>query len=102
MRLNIYSIKDEMPDKNLLEENIFLITPLKKGKFTIDLKQHNIVVESDFIVTLEWVKSYKVIEHGLCFTSLGSLPSPYFRTTSQAAWHKLKKNGLGFYFTAKY
>ena len=52
-RLNIYSIKDDLPDKNLVPENIIIKTKIKNGVVTVDLRKYFITVEDDFIAALE-------------------------------------------------
>jgi hypothetical protein len=99
-RLNIYSIKDNMPSKNLLLENIYLSTALKKGKVSVDLKPYNIIVEEDIIVTIEWIQNLG--KGGLNF-SAGMFNQPMFhRQTSFGQWKKTSVVSLGFNVDVKY
>lgn len=53
-RLNFYDVKSKKPNEFInKEEIIFEINSTDKGVFTVDLKDEDIVVEKDFICTLE-------------------------------------------------
>lgn len=55
-RVNIYSVIKMMPNKNLLAKNILCeVTNKKMGWINLDLSEHNIVVNDDIIVAIEWV-----------------------------------------------
>lgn len=99
-RLNFYSVKDKMPHENILTENIIVETQIKEGVLTVDLSEYNIVVEDDFMVSLEWIENLG--QDGLFF-SMSFFGSPVIsRQTSQAYWKKQKPVGIGFSVTAKY
>jgi len=56
-RVNVYSIKDGMPEKNLLTSNILLpIYNKQKGWVALDLKPYNLSFNQDVVVSLQWVK----------------------------------------------
>ena len=60
-RFNIYSLKDGLPNKNLLKEPIYF--HLKKGQFdrnkvNFDISDHNIQVSRDFAASFEQIKQY--------------------------------------------
>ena len=75
-RLNIYDIKDGLPNNNLLKESIYIDkNDIKEdGHINIDLKPYSIIVEDDFFITLELVKD----------SGIEKTPptSKYFGTTS--------------------
>jgi len=99
-RLNFYSLKNKMPHENILTENIFVETQIKQGVLTVDLSEYNIVVEDDFMVSLEWIEDLG--QDGLYF-SMSFFGSPVIsKYTSQADWKKAKPIGIGFSVTAKY
>ncbi|MFD0749999.1 carboxypeptidase-like regulatory domain-containing protein [Mucilaginibacter calamicampi] len=101
MRLNVYSVKDGMPDKNLLHDNIFVTVKKGQKAIDVDLTPYNIMVEDKFFIGLEWIKTEP--GHGLMFSAALFFASPIIsRETSQAAWEKLGIAGVGFNVTAEY
>jgi hypothetical protein len=57
-RINIYSVKDNMPDTLLYNKQIFMaVDNFKKGWINVDMEPYNIKVPQDFIVTIQWVDS---------------------------------------------
>lgn len=101
MRLNVYSVKDGMPDKNLLHDNIFVTVKKGQKAINLDLTPYNIMVEDKFFIGLEWIKAAP--GHGVMFSAALFFASPIIsRETSQAAWEKLGIAGVGFNVTAEY
>lgn len=98
-RLNIYTLKEGMPDKSLLRENIIITCRQKSGPLTVDLSRHHLVVEDDFFVSLEWLESLE--EGGIRFSTsmLGSPTIVKMATCSE--WAKLGLLSLGFNVTAE-
>jgi hypothetical protein len=101
LRLNIYSVKDGLPDQNLLSQNI--LTTVKNGQqsVSIDLNPYNIMIDDDkFFVSLEWIQSSR--GHGLMFSAslLGS--GIISRGTSQDKWEKVGLFSVGFNVLAEY
>ncbi|GAQ50182.1 hypothetical protein FPK15_contig00131-0001 [Flavobacterium psychrophilum] len=99
-RLNIYSIKDEMPYENLLSENIYFSTDIKKGKVSIDLTKYNIVVNQDVIITIEYIK--ELGKGGLNFSGGLFGNKLYHRQTSFSEWKKTGTVSLGFNVDVRY
>jgi hypothetical protein len=99
-RLNIYTIEDDLPFENILTENIYLTTQIKYGAISFDLKKHNIYVEEDFIIALEWIKDLG--EEGLYFAASFANGPIFSRKASQGDWEEASFIGLGFNVTAKY
>jgi len=100
LRLNIYSVKDGLPDKNLLQQNIFVTVKRGDKMVTINLEPYNIMVEDKFFISLEWIKNTG--GHGLMF-SASLLSSPIIaRETSQDKWEKIGIAGVGFNVLAEY
>lgn len=57
-RINIYSVKDNMPDTLIYNKQIFMtVDNFKTGWTKVDLAPYNIKVNQDFIVTVQWVES---------------------------------------------
>lgn len=100
-RLNFYDLKDGLPNKNLLKDNIIIVSQIKEGKLTVDLRDYDIVLYEDFFVSLEWIENLGD-KDGLNF-SAGFLGSPIIiRSTSQDSWQKIGAISLGFNVTVKY
>lgn len=98
-RLNFYSAKNGLPDKNLLDKNIIASFTEKEGKLTVDLREYNIVLEDDTIVTMEWIE--ELGKHGLAFATSSSTAQnrrAIIRHTSQGDW---KTGGPGIGITLK-
>jgi hypothetical protein len=100
LRLNIYSIKDGLPDKNLLQDNI--ITTVRKGdrQITINLDPYNIVVDDNFLISLETIQN--ISGRGLMFSASLLSSALIARETSQAKWVKIGIVGVGFNVLAEY
>jgi len=86
-RLNIYKVLGKMEFENILREPIYVIMPkqLVSNEIQIDLKSKNIVVEGDFLVTLEHIKD---LGAGSLYFCAGFGDQTYFRKTSQGEWGK--------------
>jgi len=94
MRLNFYSVKNGMPDKLIINKNIIVTAPINNDRLVVDLTPHNIMVEDDFFVSLEWIESTP--GQRIMF-SAGLLAKPLIaRETSQGTWHKVGMVGVGF------
>lgn len=103
-RLNVYSVKDNLPDKNILKKNIYVSTNIKKGIVTVDLKPYSIVLNDDFFISLEWIKNLAELndlENSLMFSASILNNKCYYRKTSQDSWKKVPVS-IGFYTTVKY
>jgi hypothetical protein len=101
-RLNFYSIKNGIPDKNLNFENIIVETNIKNGILTVDLEKYNIVVEDDFYVTMEWIEDFGDAETGLMFSANFFNKKIVARATSQGNWKKLGVVSVGMNVTVDY
>jgi len=100
LRLNFYSVKDGLPDKSILNQNI--IVTVKKGQdmITVDLQPYHIMVEDNFFVSLEWIKNMQ--GHGIKFSASFFGGPMIVRETSQAKWEKFGIAGVGFNVLAEY
>jgi hypothetical protein len=84
-RVNIYKVHGKMDFENILREPVYLKMPKKSvGEgIVIDLAAKNIVVDGDFLVTLEHVKD---LGPGNLYFCAGLSSKTYFRKTSQGKW----------------
>jgi hypothetical protein len=103
-RLNVYEYKNGLPERNILQQAIYItVTETKKGWVSVDLAPYNIVVQGDFVIALEWVADFTKggnIQQGLVFP-IGLGHQLFARKTSQGNWRK-HPFGIGFNVTAKY
>lgn len=84
-RLNIYKVQGKMNFKNILQEPIYIKMPKKslKDEIQIDLQSRNIVVDGDFLITLEHIKD---LGPGYLHFCAGITDKTYYRKTSQGKW----------------
>ncbi|MGB3585094.1 MAG: carboxypeptidase-like regulatory domain-containing protein [Tunicatimonas sp.] len=84
-RLNFYSVKNGKPYQNLLNQNVVASFTESRGQLTVDLRDYNIMLEDDVIVTMEWIE--ELGEHGLAFSTGSSWTRrAIVRQTSQGNW----------------
>jgi hypothetical protein len=101
MRLNFYSLKDGMPDKLIIKENIIVVPPPGSTIMEVDLTPYNIVVDGNFFVSLEWIESSKKAVTFSADFSETAIPM-MIRATSQGDWEKANEFGVGFTVTGSY
>jgi len=87
-RLNIYKVTEKMKFTNILREPIYITLPKKsvKDEISINVESRNIVVDGNFLVTLEHVKDLKGGHMYFC-AGLGN--KTYYRKTSQGKWESV-------------
>lgn len=104
-RLNIYSLKNNLPDTLLFNNEILVsLKDFKTGWTQIDLTPYHMVVNSDFAVTLQWVDYDKnmvakpeiLIPGAISFSHIS-----YFRTASQDKWNSVK-GSASYFLTVRY
>jgi pimeloyl-ACP methyl ester carboxylesterase len=98
-RVNIYEVKNGLPDKNILTDNIIVKINGQAGKIDVDLSKYNTVVNDDFFIGLEWVEGKN--NSGIVFSSGFVNKGTYYRKASQGRWKKYPM-GVGFNVTSKY
>jgi hypothetical protein len=84
-RLNIYKVIGKRQFENILSTPIYLQISkdeVKEG-IHIDLQSRNIVVDGDFLVTLEHVKD---LGKGYLYFPVSMLDKTFYRKTSQGKW----------------
>lgn len=100
-RLNLYSLKDGLPEDNILKEPIFVETTLQQGNVSVMLKEYNLCIEEDFVVSLEWLKDLGGTS-GLYFSASITGPDMFFREASQSEWKKTDVGCVGFWLDVSY
>jgi hypothetical protein len=99
VRLNVYNIKDGLPNKNILNKQIFIdISSI--GEYILDLQRKNIVTTGDFFVCLEYFKIPDQHEGKLIFCAVHNPDihkgNGYYRLTSHGKWNREYGDNLGF------
>ncbi len=84
-RLNVYRIGKGKTFENVLDSPIYVKLGKSeiKDKISINLEHLNLVLEGDFLVTLEHIKE---LGPGGLYFSTGLSHKTYYRKTSQGAW----------------
>jgi len=99
-RLNIYSLKNNLPDTPLFNHEILVsLKNFKTGWSKIDLTPYKLTVDDDFAITLQWVDFDKeMVEEPkiLVPISVSFSHLSYFRTTGQNKWHSARGNSSVF------
>jgi hypothetical protein len=94
-RLNIYTISKNIPDNNLLNNDIVFKIYQSKGLFTINLEEYSVFVKEDVIICLELLELFGADDSKFDIpASVGGIS--YFRLASQDKWNRLKMIKLGY------
>ncbi|KAA3436553.1 carboxypeptidase-like regulatory domain-containing protein [Rufibacter hautae] len=97
-RLNVYSVKDNLPYQNLAPKDIYVtVENQKRGWIAVDLEPYNLYVQDDFVVSLEWIDCLPK-KDALALTIAGALPgfhTTFHKDASQAKWEKITSFGMG-------
>ena len=99
-RINIYKMRNGIPGENILKEPLYITTKIKKGTLKIDLRKYNLIVDDNFLASIEWIKGLK--GSNLYFSGGLLNQDSYSRKTSQGNWKKVPTIGLGIYSTVTY
>jgi hypothetical protein len=98
-RLNIYTISKNIPDNNLLNNDIVFKIYQSKGLFTINLEEYSVFMKDDVIICLELLELFGADDSKFEIpATLGGVS--YFRLASQDKWNKLKMIKLGYFIKA--
>lgn len=104
LRVNIYTLKNNVPD-TLINKNAIYIDVIdeQSGWHVVDLSKFNIIVNSDFVISLQWVEHVlKNDAHNVFIPGDFSFSkTSYFRIASQDKWKKSKAS-LCYYVTLNY
>lgn len=100
-RVNIYSVKNGLPDTLLFNRQIFAtIDQFYTGWIRIDLEQYQIKVNSEFIVTVQWIESrMDKKENPITILPIAFTPfskNCYARVASQDKWKRIGVNLSSF------
>ncbi|MCP4178426.1 MAG: carboxypeptidase-like regulatory domain-containing protein, partial [bacterium] len=83
-RLNIYKTIGKLNFENILDTPIYFKVPKNKatGKFSIDLNSYNLVLQGDYLITIENVKN---LGEGKLYFYTGK-DKCYYKNISQGRW----------------
>ena len=98
-RVNLYSSKNNQPDRNILKQPIYVTAKIKSGTVTIDVKKYGIVVEDDFFVAVQWISSSRKETLNFC-SGLGG--KAFIRSASEDKWFSNESFGVGMYCNISY
>lgn len=100
-RVNIYSVKNDMPDTLICDKQLFAtINDFKTGWTKIDLEQFNIKIKGEFIITIQWIESrMNKKENPITILPVAVTPfskNCYTRIASQDKWKRMGINLSSF------
>lgn len=104
-RLQLYSVRQRLPDRPLLRRNVFVDVTQPRGWVHVDLQADSLVLRglTEVAVTLQWVRS-EAQEGSQKAFGIAAVPTPghsiLFRDKSQAPWRAVKPGNLSLYLTA--
>ncbi|GAA4279244.1 carboxypeptidase-like regulatory domain-containing protein [Aquimarina mytili] len=94
VRVNIYKIDNDQPGENIVNKNILHSISRKSGEESIDLSTYDIIVNQDFIASIELVKVYgKNLKFAITGSTIGH---SFTKKTSQDPWSFQKSTGVAF------
>lgn len=105
VRLKLYSLRQNLPQAELLPQVIQLdVPPRYTGWIETDLSRYNLRLEEDFVVALEWLQEENETEKSwLASGMVFSPPQPdYYKAANQDGWKMLRNESVGLYVTLLY
>ena len=113
-RLHIRNIVNELPDDDLLTENIFVPVTKRSGWVVIDLSKYNLVFQGEIFLSLELLETKGINKNRLAtlHTSDGKKQAPIFsfngstdqfdtysKMSSGSQWRIIEYGTVNFYLT---
>jgi len=98
VRLNFYAVENGMPGKRLVEKSIIRKSILDKGWFRIDLKDEDIFLDEDFVVSFEFLPS---TQQAIFFAAKIGAADSFLRSSSLGVWRKNAVGGCSIFVTAE-
>lgn len=105
LRVNVYSVKNGLPDSLITNQNIIVEVPQEKtGWMTVDLLPYHIQVQDDFAISMQWLDS-KITDAQAPKIWIPGTVSPfghvYYRDASQDKWRRAAAK-ISYYVTILY
>jgi hypothetical protein len=91
LRLHLRDIADNLPNKELLKENIILTVSKESGWVEIDLSSYDIILKGEVALTLEWINVYGENVNKLIRMNKAKEP------TANVLFNVRKKKGLSLF-----
>lgn len=98
VRVNFYALENGVPGKRLIEKSIIRKSIINKGWFSVDLKDEEIYLEEDFVVSFEFLPS---TQSSIFFAAKMGAANSFLRSSSLGAWRKNALGGCSIYVTAE-
>jgi hypothetical protein len=112
LRLHVRDIKDGLPHKELINENIYFTIEKSSGWAEIDLKGYNIVLKDEVALTIEWIKVFDLNKKNLVrvnkskqktanvlFSVKNNSGCLYFKRGVEGKWRKNDTQSPSMYLT---
>jgi hypothetical protein len=104
-RINVFSVSENLPGESLLQRNVYVTSYRNDKWISKNIEDENIVVEDDFIVTMEIIRIWysKRSDNELFFTygKDDSGLTTYSRLSSQDKWRVGEMPPLAMYVTVR-
>ena len=89
LRINFYDLKNGIPNNRINNKNIIVETAIKEGILTVDLTEYDLVMNTDFFVSIESLNRLNDGDKKIVLAGR-VLHKSYARKTSQSNWSKIK------------
>lgn len=98
VRINFYAVENDKPGKRLIEKSIIRKAIIGKGWFSVDLKDDDIYLSQDFVVSFEYLPS---AQSSILFAAKMGAADSFLRSSSLGIWRKNVLGGCSIYVTAE-
>jgi predicted alpha/beta superfamily hydrolase len=87
-RINFYRYDGEKPSDRIIAKSILQKHPVKKGWLRFDVSDHGVVVDGDFIVSVECIPDAEKTDRKLTYeVKLGGSSKSFYRRNSLGQWN---------------
>lgn len=106
-RVNIHAMENGKVGDNLLTENVLIKEKQRKGTITVDLTDYNLILDTDVLLSVEWIKDFDELgSKGVTFDLKRGKKSKgvYLKLYSTGSFRTLpyqRKYAPCFYFVGK-
>jgi len=89
-RINFYrfDVEDNLPKERIVEKNIFQRHSIREGWLTFDLKEYNILLKGDVLISVEFIPEHREdIQQILYEVKIGGSSKSFYRKSSLGSWN---------------